>query len=392
MLSWLVNPFAERTTWLYDALGRVTTMTHGNLSVAEHNYDAGGTTQVAYTLEPGGGVYPERSEWGNLISQRRAGATAWHLYDALGSTERLTDADQAALATYLNTAFGVPRVATGDHPNRLRWIGRMGYWTIEQGGLHHVRARCYDSSSGRFISEDPARDESHWYRYVRNNPCNGADPAGLWHLVKVHRNMTIKWANDTKAWRGGDFFVRPTGIEAQTMGEASMTIDIIYPPIPTGQKGAWEINLGWHFDFPKGSGSRKRHIDEQFNRAVWYGSEPHCLLSAACLGYALHPLQDIQSHMDVTPLEHIDEANNKFIDDPDRIRGYLWERRDARLGGVYRVLTENQMKWLNDGTLLVRVWLWNEEPYRIERTESNTQAMIEKWLMHTCCGERVPRH
>lgn len=77
--------------------------------------NSGGTTQAAYSLEPAG--------YGNLISQRRSGATAFHHYDALGSTDRPTDASEAELASYVNTAFGVPKAATGNHPNRLRFVG-----------------------------------------------------------------------------------------------------------------------------------------------------------------------------------------------------------------------------------------------------------------------------
>ena len=59
VLSWLVNPFAERTTWLYDALGRVTTtcgergrtMTHANGAVAEHDYDAAGRITALRNLK-----------------------------------------------------------------------------------------------------------------------------------------------------------------------------------------------------------------------------------------------------------------------------------------------------------------------------------------------------
>ena len=40
--------------------------------------DSGGTTQAQSTLEP--------AFYGNLLSQRRSGASSWHLFDALGST------------------------------------------------------------------------------------------------------------------------------------------------------------------------------------------------------------------------------------------------------------------------------------------------------------------
>ena len=30
--------------------------------------------------------------------------------------------------------------------------------------------RYYDQSTGRFLSEDPARDGANWYAYCANNP------------------------------------------------------------------------------------------------------------------------------------------------------------------------------------------------------------------------------
>jgi hypothetical protein len=48
------------------------------------------------------------------------------------------------------------------------------------------RARYYDSSSGRFLSEDPARSSSNFYPYVRNNSVNGTDPRGLWDTYTHH--------------------------------------------------------------------------------------------------------------------------------------------------------------------------------------------------------------
>jgi RHS repeat-associated protein len=46
----------------------------------------------------------------------------------------------------------------------------------------YYRARYYDQSSGRFLSEDPIRpdDAIDFYAYVSNNPINFTDPLGLY--------------------------------------------------------------------------------------------------------------------------------------------------------------------------------------------------------------------
>lgn len=48
--------------------------------------------------------------------------------------------------------------------------------------LYYYRARHYDPTSGRFISEDPVRFSSgdvNFYAYVFNNPVVLVDPFGL---------------------------------------------------------------------------------------------------------------------------------------------------------------------------------------------------------------------
>jgi len=49
--------------------------------------------------------------------------------------------------------------------------------------LYYYRARYYDPSTQRFLSEDPIGYNSgdfNFYRYVANNPNNLNDPSGLW--------------------------------------------------------------------------------------------------------------------------------------------------------------------------------------------------------------------
>jgi RHS repeat-associated protein len=51
-------------------------------------------------------------------------------------------------------------------------------------GASHYRARYYDPTAGRFLSEDPLGFGTgiNYYRYVRNKPVNLADPTGLYEL------------------------------------------------------------------------------------------------------------------------------------------------------------------------------------------------------------------
>ncbi|MGB7848699.1 MAG: RHS repeat-associated core domain-containing protein [Candidatus Acidiferrum sp.] len=50
-----------------------------------------------------------------------------------------------------------------------------------ESGLSYYRARYYDASTGRFLSEDPLRffSDINFYRYVFNSPMNFIDPFGF---------------------------------------------------------------------------------------------------------------------------------------------------------------------------------------------------------------------
>jgi RHS repeat-associated protein len=66
---------------------------------------------------------------------------------------------------------------------------RFGYTGREQDaetGLDYYRARYYDASNGRFISEEPigfSAGDSNLTRYVGNSPTNWVDPSGLQETI-----------------------------------------------------------------------------------------------------------------------------------------------------------------------------------------------------------------
>ena len=60
--------------------------------------------------------------------------------------------------------------------NPFRYCGE--YYDAESGFIY-LRNRYYDPSTGRFITEDPAKDGVNWYVYANNNPVMFFDPFGL---------------------------------------------------------------------------------------------------------------------------------------------------------------------------------------------------------------------
>ena len=98
--------------------------------------------------------------------------------DGLGSVTSLTDPTGAIAATYTYDSFGFMTASTGSATNWFRYTGRQFDST---GGLYYYRARYYDPTTGRFLSEDPIRFKGgvNFYAYVGNDPVNRTDPFGL---------------------------------------------------------------------------------------------------------------------------------------------------------------------------------------------------------------------
>ena len=57
-------------------------------------------------------------------------------------------------------AYGDPHNQSGTFDNPF---GYCGEYTDSESGLVYLRARMYDPSIGRFISEDPIKDGDNWY-------------------------------------------------------------------------------------------------------------------------------------------------------------------------------------------------------------------------------------
>src|SRR5207247_1964358 len=97
--------------------------------------------------------------------------------DALGSATRLTTSAQATNARYRYEAFGRARDTVEGVANPYKFTSRE----LDSGtSLYFYRARWYDSTSGRFLSADPAGmvDGPNLYGYGKNNAPNAVDPSG----------------------------------------------------------------------------------------------------------------------------------------------------------------------------------------------------------------------
>lgn len=176
------DPLGDITTYVYSAQEqRVSKETEtettkflwdGQNIVQE--YDELDVTQADYTHDP----QPAPQPFGNLVSQHRDVESSFYHFDALGSTRELTDSAEVETDDYTYEAFGKVASSSGTTENPFQWVGAKGVYTQEDE-RRWMRAREMDAASGRFLSEDPARDDSNLYRYTGNNAVTTSDPSGL---------------------------------------------------------------------------------------------------------------------------------------------------------------------------------------------------------------------
>jgi RHS repeat-associated protein len=142
--------------------------------------DGNNVTQVVYTLA--------LAQFGELISQRRGGATNFFVFDALGSTDRLTTINAAVTDSYIYKAFGITIPILMPTVNPYRFVGREGYYLDTDLSTYALRARIYDPETGRFLSHDPSgmrTGESNYYTYVGNRPLMAVDPSGHLTITEI---------------------------------------------------------------------------------------------------------------------------------------------------------------------------------------------------------------
>ncbi len=81
-------------------------------------------------------------------------------------------------------AYGAVVSSTGTWSGPFGYAGDFGYQE-DASGLKLLGHRYYDSSTGRFLTRDPAKDGRNWYAYCENAPLTCVDPEGLKHWVFI---------------------------------------------------------------------------------------------------------------------------------------------------------------------------------------------------------------
>ncbi len=167
-------------------------------SDTQFSYDGRGSRLIA--TRAGVTTHYIYDPWGNLVADVDSnGVTHKYIYgkgllavatpsarycyhfNGTGSTVAITDMTQAVVNSYAYDPFGQILGQQETVPQPFKYVGQYGVMA-EPNGLYYMRARYYDPSVGRFISEDPlgfGGGDVNLSAYVRNNPVNRIDPNGL---------------------------------------------------------------------------------------------------------------------------------------------------------------------------------------------------------------------
>jgi RHS repeat-associated protein len=244
---------ANGNTYTYDSENHMTSMRSGS-TVVTMKYDAFGN-RVAKTVngvttqylvedyinptrlpqvveEVQNGAAVRTYTYGlQRISQNQVVNNAWtpsfYGYDGFGSVRQLTNAAGAVTDSYEYDAFGNSFTKQGTTPNYYLYRGEQFDSDL---GLYYLRARYYNSVTGRFFSRDPedgiATDPGtlHKYVFAKGDPVNLDDPTG-------RIAATATWG----------------GAGAGDLGEEAMLLTLSVAAVPAIKAVACALNTAYDY-------------------------------------------------------------------------------------------------------------------------------------------------
>jgi RHS repeat-associated protein len=164
-------------SFAYDPLGRRVSKTVLS-TTTNYLYDGANAVQEFGTLPTAnlltGGV-DER------FQRTSSTETDDYLTDALGSTVELTNASGAEEDQYSFGPYGSPSETGATTTNSYAYTGRES----DGLGIDYYRARYYNPTTGRFLSEDPLGFLAgpNFYAYAADDPIDFVDPSGMQEIM-----------------------------------------------------------------------------------------------------------------------------------------------------------------------------------------------------------------
>jgi RHS repeat-associated protein len=210
-LTQVVLPGSGGTvTFKYDPFGR-RIQKSGPSGTVNYLYDG---PDVIEEVDNSGNVLARNTKGPGIdetLAALRSGTTSYYQADGLGSVTSLSNGAGALANTYTYDSYGRLSASSGTLINPFQYAGRE---FDSETGLYYYRHRYYDSSTGRFLSEDPLEFEGgdvDLYRYVGNGPVRYIDPDGLGKLPADPSGLGPQWTRDPthrdpngERWRNPD--------------------------------------------------------------------------------------------------------------------------------------------------------------------------------------------
>lgn len=187
-LSWVENPNVEDGSGFYDPIYST------NKPTRRYFYDGQMCVEEDYIDEVGYSVDTEIKKYGigargidsiELWTEGNYQGIQFPLYDAHGNmTETLARTGSGTTYSRANKrsydAWGdvdLEQSVQANDPSQ-RYCANLGHVQDDESDLIYMRARYYEPWTGRFLSQDPARDGKNWLVYCDNEPNLHCDPSG----------------------------------------------------------------------------------------------------------------------------------------------------------------------------------------------------------------------
>ncbi len=173
------NTTLKTLEFTYDALGRRASKTIDGVT-QNYLYDGEDIIAILDSNNNPISIITHGESIDTPLAIRTNNESYFYQRDHQGSITSLTDSNQNKVQEYIYTdAYGTTQVVqTLDTNNPYAYTGRE----LDDTDLYYYRARYYDPSTQRFLSQDPigfASGDFNFYRYVGNSPGNFRDPSGL---------------------------------------------------------------------------------------------------------------------------------------------------------------------------------------------------------------------